>query len=250
MLKKRLHPGRQKLMKIAICDDSYEFACQLKEKLESICAKLDWQMEATVFSSPTALLNADLSAIQVLFLDIDMPGLNGIEVASRIRKHQKDLILVFVTAFIEYAPEGYHVEAYRYLLKQKIDVELLSTMESIYEKLSASTETILIDQKSETVAIPIKNILYLEGTPYRKVLFYLDNSSVPVEVPGKLADYEQRLERKGFLRLQRSFIANMAQISKISSYQVILRNGTVLKASESYYKQVQASFLQWKGQHL
>ena len=50
MLKKRLHPGRQKLMKIAICDDSYEFACQLKEKLESICAKLDWQMEATVFS--------------------------------------------------------------------------------------------------------------------------------------------------------------------------------------------------------
>ena len=64
-------------MKIAICDDSYEFACQLKEKLESICAKLDWQMEATVFSSPTALLSADLSAIQVLFLDIDMPGLNG-----------------------------------------------------------------------------------------------------------------------------------------------------------------------------
>ena len=57
-------------------------------------------------------------------------------------------------------------------------------------------------------------------------------------------------ERKGFLRLQRSFIANMAQISKISSYQVTLRNGTVLKASESYYKQVQASFLQWKGQHL
>ena len=105
-------------MKIAICDDSYEFACQLKEKLESICAKLDWQMESTVFSSPTALLSADLSAIQVLFLDIDMPGLNGIEVASRIRKHQKDLILVFVTAFIEYAPEGYHVEAYRYLLKQ------------------------------------------------------------------------------------------------------------------------------------
>lgn len=67
-------------MKIAICDDSYEFACQLKEKLESICAKLDWQMEATVFSSPTALLSADLSAIQVLFLDIDMPGLNGIDV--------------------------------------------------------------------------------------------------------------------------------------------------------------------------
>lgn len=93
-------------MKIAICDDSYEFACQLKIKLDAICARLDWQMEAMVFSSSTALLNADLSGVQILFLDIDMPGLNGIEVASRIRKQQKDLILVFVTAFIEYAPEG------------------------------------------------------------------------------------------------------------------------------------------------
>lgn len=237
-------------MKIAICDDSYEFACQLKTKLDAICARLDWQMEAMVFSSSTALLNADLSGVQILFLDIDMPGLNGIEVASRIRKQQKDLILVFVTAFIEYAPEGYHVEAYRYLLKQKIDAELLPTMESIYEKLSASTETILVEQKSGTIAIPIKNILYLEGTPYRKVLFHLNNGSVPVEVSGKLVDYEQRLEGKGFLRLQRSFLANMAQISKISSYQVTLRNGMILKASESYYKQVQATFLRWKGQHL
>ena len=50
--------------------------------------------------------------------------------------------------------------------------------------------------------------------------------------------------------LQKSFIANMSYISKISSYQVVLKDGTVLNASEKYYRQVQATFLQWKGRHL
>lgn len=236
-------------MKIAICDDSNEFAYQLRDRLEFICAKQDWAMEATVYSSPDALLSADLSDVQVLFMDIDMPERNGIDTARIIREHNKELILVFVTAFIEYAREGYHVDAYRYLLKQKLDSELLPTMEDIREKIRASSETIVIEQKSGTSVVQVKHIMYLEGTAYRKVLFHMDNGHI-IEAAGKLSDYEQRLEGKGFLRLQRSFIANMAQISKISSYLVTLKDGTSLKASESYYRQVQAAFLQWKGQHL
>lgn len=238
------------IMKIAICDDVLEFGYELKCKVEGICAKNDWPLEYSVFTSPRVMLAEELSSYQVVFMDIDMPGINGLEAARELRAKYPDVILVFVTAFIEYAPAGYHVEAFRYLLKQQIEDDLPHVMEDIYHRLHDSSDTISVERKSGLALIPLKKIMYLEGTPNRMVLFHLDYDSRPIEAIGKLADYEQRLEGKGFLRLQKSFIANMSQISKIRSYQVILRNGVTLKASEKYYKQVHASFLQWKGQYL
>lgn len=237
-------------MRIAICDDIPEFAYELKHRIEDICAKRDWPLESMIFTSPLAMLEADLSQVQAVFLDIDMPELNGLEAAKGLRNQYPDMIFVFVTAFIEYAPAGYHVSAFRYLLKQQLDNNLTAVIEDVQQKLFESTENITIEQKSGAFFLPLKSILYLEGTPNRRVLFHLTGREMPVEALGKLADYERRLEDKGFLRLQKSFIANMAHISKISSYQVMMRDGTVLKASEKYYKKVQTSFLQWKGQHL
>lgn len=237
-------------MKIAICDDMPEFACELKLMAEEICAKRDWPLESLAFSSPLELLEADLSHTDAAFLDIDMPELNGLEAARELRKKYPELILVFVTAFIEYAPAGYQVSAFRYLLKQQLRDSLPEVMEAIQQKLRESADMISVQQKNGAVSIPLKNILYLEGTPRRMVLFHTVNTARPIEAAGKLEDFERRLAGKGFLRLQRSFIANMAQISKISNYQVWLYDGTVLNASEKYYKQVQAAFLQWKGRYL
>lgn len=237
-------------MKIAICDDIPEFAFELKHKIENTCAKRSVSLDCKVFTSPKAMLETDMSTTQVIFLDIDMPEKNGLEVAKELRKKYPELILIFVTAFIEYAPAGYNVAAFRYLLKQQLDDNLPSVMEDIQKKLIESTDYIIVEQKSGTASVPLKDILYLEGTQYRMVQFHILNQMHPIEAIGKLSDYEQQLKGKGFLRLQRSFIANMSHISRIRNYQVILRDGTTLSASEKYYKQVQALFLQWKGQHL
>lgn len=237
-------------MKIAICDDFPQFTRELRNKVEDICALKDWSLESLLFSSPNAILAADPSNIQVVFLDIDMPELNGLEVAKALRIKYPNMILVFVTAFIEYAPAGYQVAAFRYLLKQRLDSDLPAVMDDIREKLGASSEMLTIRQKDGARDIPLNDILYLEGTPNRMVLIHLLNVSQPLEAAGKLADYESGLAGKGFLRLQKSFVANMTHISKISSYQVTMRNGTVIKASEKYYRQVHDGFLLWKGQHL
>lgn len=237
-------------MRIAICDDISESACELKHRIENICAKQDWPLDCRVFTSPVTMLEADLSCVQVVFLDINMPELNGLDAARQLKEKYPDLIVVFVTGFIEYAPAGYHVSAFRYLLKQQLGSSLPLVMEEIRRKMCEAEGSISIEQKSGMITLPLKNILYLEGTPNRRVLFHQANSSKALEALGKLADYEQRLSKNGFLKLQKSFIANMSYISKISSYQVVLTDGTVLSASEKYYKQVQANFLQWKGWHL
>lgn len=237
-------------MRIAICDDFPEFTKELRNKIEDVCARRDWSLTCLVFTSARSILTSDLSDTQVAFLDIDMPEYNGLEIAKELRIKYPNIILVFVTAFIEYAPAGYHVSAFRYLLKQQLDSDLPEVLDDIRDKLGTRSELLTIQQNGGTRDLSLDEILYLEGTPNRRVLFHVLNLSQPLEVSGRLSDYEISLAGKGFLRLQKSFIANMAHICKISSYLVTLRDGTVIKASEKYYRQVHDSFLMWKGLHL
>ena len=78
----------------------------------------DWALNCHIFSHPQDLLNSNLGTLHAVFLDIDMPEMNGLEVASQIRQHYPDLILVFITAFLQFAPSGYKVSAFRYILKE------------------------------------------------------------------------------------------------------------------------------------
>ena len=82
------------------------------------------------------------------------------------------------------------------------------------------------------------------------MLFHTNDIDQPIEAPGKLADYESTLRDKGFLRLQKSFIANMSHIKRISNYQVTMSNGENIRASERNYRDICSAFLRWKGQHL
>jgi DNA-binding LytR/AlgR family response regulator len=238
------------IMKIAICDDCTAVAQELKSNIESICAQKDWPLETAVYTSPAAILQADLSKTQVVFLDIDMPQINGLEVAKQLRARFAEIIIVFVTSYIEYAPEGYRVNAFRYLLKQRLDSELCGVMCDVYQKLTESSRTISIRTKSEIITLPINRILYIEGTAGRKVLFHTETRYNVIHAVGRLASYGDELKDKGFLKLQKSFIANMAHILKINNYHVYMSNGEVLKASELNYKEIQTAFLQWKGLHL
>jgi DNA-binding LytR/AlgR family response regulator len=179
-----------------------------------------------------------------------MPVINGLEVAKRLRKRYPELIIIFVTAYIDYAPAGYRVDAFRYLLKNHIREELDYVIDEVQQKLFGNKAAILIHQKEQESTVALSNILYFEGTPRRMVLLHLKNSNEAVECNGKLSDYEEELSEKGFLRLQKSFLVNMMHIKKINNYQAILIDGSMLKVSEKNYSQICDTYLQWKGQQI
>lgn len=234
----------------AICDDNATAAQKLKSAIACICAEKDWPLEAEVYTSPGAILRADLSKTQVVFLDIDMPQMSGLEAAAQLRAEYPELIIVFVTSYIEYAPEGYRVNAFRYLLKQRMDTELCGVMCDVQKKLAESARTFSIRTKDGIIVLPLNRILYIEGTAGREVLFHTETERGVISAAGRLSSYGEELSGKGFLKLQKSFIANMAHIMKICNYHVYMSSGEVLKASESNYKEIQTAFLRWKGLHL
>lgn len=238
-------------MNCVICDDDPLFAEQLKERIREQCVQNDWEYRCRQADAQT-LLEMDFSAVDVLFLDIEMPDVNGLEAAKQIRQRYDDLLLVFVTGFIDYAPSGYKVHAFRYLLKSRLDEELPECLMDIQEKLYSSQESIRVKAINGEKCVRLKSIVYLEGTSKRHTLLHLYEfgETVYVECLGLLSSYEKQLRDKGFLKIQKSYLVNMEYIQKMANYRAILKTKEELRTSISDFQEKRQTFLLWKGEHL
>lgn len=237
-------------MKLVICDDEPAFLRTMEAMLRRYGVQHDRAISVTRFTGPQALLSADLAECDALFLDIDMRGLNGIETARLLRKRYPSLILVFVTGWIEYAPSGYRVEAFRYLLKKDLQQELPRCLGEIEEKLAERRAKFPVTTAEGPTQLLLQRVVYFEGTNRRSVLAHLATDAPNVDCRGKLADFEEQLRDSGFLRIQRGFLVNMQYIQKITNYLAYLKTGETLKVSERRYSQVCKEFLLWKGRQL
>ena len=109
-------------IRVLVCDDDKKFVQDMVERLKELTA--DRPICITGCSAPEKLTDQFLSDFQIMFLDIDMGNYNGLEIARRVRKLRLDTVLIFVTHYMEYSPEGYEVKAFRYLLKSNIEEKL------------------------------------------------------------------------------------------------------------------------------
>ena len=237
-------------MKITICDDNRSFAASVEARIRDYAAIRGMEIRVRTVYSAEELLQMDHTGTDVLFLDVEMPGLNGIEAAKELRRTYSDLLIVFVTCWIEYAQAGYRVNAFRYYLKEQLLSEFDACMDELVEKIRERSETVLIYAGGRTSEIPISSILYFEGTQKRSVLLHRAGGEGTVECAGKLSDFEELLRGKGFLRLQKGFLVNMSHIVKISNYYACLSDGAALKVSERQYADIKKRFILWKGREL
>ena len=158
MLYNKLSGKVKIVMKIAMCDNDMSFVLKLKNLIDDYCAHCNLIVDYSLLSSLTKLLRADLSAVDVIFLDVDMPEMNGIEAAGYLRQKYSDMVLVFVTDYIEYAPAGYRVDAFRYLLKSRISQELNSILDEIVDRLYVDQATMQVKSQGEDILLQLKTL--------------------------------------------------------------------------------------------
>ena len=126
------------MINIAICDDEQKYLIRMQELIQSIMQKQQIEeYELALFSSAKELKEkiAEGKEYQVIFLDINMPQMSGLELAQEIREYDKDVILLFMTAFLDYAIEGYRLNVLRFLLKDMLEQLLPECMDAVLRKL-------------------------------------------------------------------------------------------------------------------
>lgn len=237
---------------IILCDDDPIFLDRLKQHLELIIQRVNIQIKIYQFTAMEEISVQILKTCDIAILDIDFAGkkYSGLDIARRLRSFREDAVIIFATNYIEYAPEGYEVQAFRYILKTDIKQKLECYFQQAIQHLQKKSETIKFQINGEIVDIPLNRILYFEAQlhtvkvivetmDYRKTKEYIFYSSI-----GKL---DQHLSEKGFLRVHKSYLVNMAHIQRYQCQKVIMDNGLELSASASRYAEQKAQYLLWKG---
>lgn len=219
--------------KIIICDDNagdvdFISACVMEwAKLAGHTVTLE------TFSSAEAFLfhyDADKTA-DILLLDVEMPGINGVELAKRVRRENEIIQIVFITGYSDYIAEGYEVSALHYLMKPVDRKKFCTVLDRAAAKLESSERTLLLEGTAGAVRVPLREIRYLEV----RQNYVTVHAGEDVTVKKTLGAMEKDLDDR-FFRIGRSFILNLACIRRITKAEVHLMDGTVLPLPRGMYE--------------
>ena len=218
------------MIRIAICDDEPYMMEQLSEFLfEYQKERQAFSYDVHCFESGTSLLNSK-DCFDLIFLDIQMDGPDGMETAKRLQRQKKDGLLVFVTAFQERVFEAFEVQAYDYLVKPLASGRFARTMDRALETLEQRTETSLLIQKGNSCQVVLlEEIVYCEVWG-RKVYIHQKDGTV-IDYYEKLKQLEQYLDNR-FFRCHRSYLVNLDYVCGCREGEVFLSQGGNLPVSK------------------
>lgn len=235
------------MLHIVVCDDEAAFAADLAGKIEALPDFSPRSMRVRCLTDPAALGD---EPCDLLFLDIDLGAVNGIEVARRLRRTRPDTVLIFVTNYKEYAPEGYEVNAFRYLAKGELEGKLAAYFEDALAVCCARRETLELVCGGEPVAVPLPSLMYIESRGRDQHLYLQGGPRDHLVTHTTLAQLETVLAEQGFLRLHKSYLVNMAFLDTLQSTGARLTDGTLLPVSTRSYRANKQRFLAWKGRQI
>lgn len=234
-------------MNILVCDDDKYFAYQLSASIESICSKNGYSSSIDCLTNISNVTKIDFALFDIAFIDIELGEICGIDIARKIRSVRKDSIIIFVTNFLEYAPEGYEVQAYRYLIKSKITEKLPEYLLSAIEYFNSQHQRISICICGENIDLELSNITYFESN-HRVIIAHLfAPSQKTYQFYSTMTSLQEKLSSSDFLRVHKSYLVNMNFISQLQCHQLTLTNGQVLSVSEKNYSSIRNIYLLWRG---
>ena len=218
-------------MRIAICDDEELFRKEFKSVLDKQLADLDYDIDT--FPDGNLLFDSFCACpYDLVFLDIEMPEVDGITLAKKLRNRSESVFIVFLTAHIEYALEGYEVNALRYLTKP-VDPGKLKEVLTYVRDTKSKNRQILIKEDGGDVMIDINSIIYMESMD-KNVRIVTSNGEHITRY--NISDYEEQLKNSGFFRIHRGYLISLARVKKIAKSDVIMDNGELLPVSRSNIK--------------
>lgn len=235
-------------MRIAYCEDEIAQAELIRAMIGKWAESRQMAVEVILFESAEEFLfKHEDYPYDVLFLDIAMRQMNGVELARAIRERDKKLPIAFLTADKTFAIEGYEVRAVRYLLKPVTMGQLGALLDELLAEQENAAEDmvcITVGEKGAVRRLAESSICYIEVLGHYTQLHL--NDAAAVRIKESLAAVVAELHRKElFVKCHRSFVVNLAYVEKISRTECTLSDGTALPVSRSAYQELNERFIQY-----
>ena len=223
------------MLNILICDDEKPFLDRLANKITVYLENREIPFQMAAFCSGEELLKHNEDRLfDIAFLDISMNAVSGMDAAEYLRDRNRKICIVFVTGYMDYVLEGYKVGAFRYLVKDSLEISFEECMEAVLKKFHIDTDEICL----------------VESRGHKLLFLAVDGKHVIGTMNRKLTDVEGLLGGHGFLRVHQSYMVNMKYIVNIASYRLELEPDIILHVPRNRYPYVKREYAIYKGDSL
>lgn len=231
----------QTRLNFAICDDNPDQLTYLTELLNEWSSQTGLTINVTPFGSAEEFLFEydDKKYFDILLLDVEMPGMDGLTLARKIRQSDDGLQIIFVTGYDQYIADGYDVAAFHYLIKPVKKEKLFEVITKAALLIKHRDKHIFLNANRTTVKVALQSIIYIEASQnYVDVYTTTDTYHVKMS----LTAIEDLLD-ESFFRTGKSFIVGLRYVKSISKAEVTLDNGTLIPLGRGLYEAANKAFI-------
>ncbi len=227
-------------MNIAVVDDEKA----IREQIKALIRKQGVYFPADAYETGEELLDSK-KVYDIVFLDIQMDGMNGIETAKMLRKQNEDTVLIFVTGMKEYVFEAFDVAAFHYLLKPIEESKFKEVFEKAEKEAGKRRERgqgqLLVKAGDRHITLRCRDILYVENRG-KKVEIHTKGEMI--EIYASMNELEEQLG-ESFSRCHRGYLVNMAYIAKYSNDRISLSNGEDIYLAQGRYNDFVKAYMRY-----
>lgn len=232
------------MIQIAIVEDDPAARLQIRDCLGFISAENGIRFDIAEFSTGFSFIGQYKPGYDIVFMDIDMPGMNGIDTARALRKMDSNVVLIFVTNMAQYAISGYEVDALDFILKPVNKYSFaVKVNRAIARTTKRTDEYVQIKTDGGFHRVRITAIKYLEVAGHY-VIYHTANGDYSEY--GTLKEAESKINRPHFVRCNRSFLVNLRHVSSVCKDSVFI-DGDELLISRPQRKAFLAALSEFMG---
>lgn len=235
------------MYKIAICDDDSLQVSHLENQISRCFDELTIQYEIDSYYKGERLVKAmrtQKDSYHLIFLDIEMKGIDGIETAKLLRDIDRNFILIYVTSYEQYALESFEVSPFRYLIKPVSLEKLRTVLSNVIVELTAKQKFLFYQVGKEHFQVILENIVCLYSEFGRKIHLELADGN-NVSFYGKISTIEEGVPKTHFIRVNSGTIINLDYVASFNSNEVTMINGNCIAISRGRKKAVIAAYNQF-----
>lgn len=230
--------------KLAICDDNDTDSRYIASQVALWAEERGVQIKSNIFPSAEAFLfhYAEQKDYDMLLLDIEMGGMDGVTMAKTIRRENESVQIIFITGYSEYIAEGYEVSALHYLMKPVHREKLFRVLDRAAEKLQKNERILYLEITGEMIRVPFYEIRYLEVSQN----YVTVHGKEAYTVKKTLREFEEELDDR-FFRAGRSYLINLSYVRKVTRTEAHLADGAVIPLSRGLYEPLNRAIISYEA---
>lgn len=233
------------MISIAIVEDDDKAAKLLESHLKTYQERNSHLFNIVRYSNAVSFLTNYKQIFDIVFMDIQLPDMDGLSASYELRKFDTEVILIFVTNMAQYAVKGYDVDALDFIVKPVVYENFCLKVKKAIEIINASQEIeLVIANKNGLIRLSSNRVLYVEVVGH-KLIYYTSDSEY--SGTGSLSELESKLSEFSFMRCNSCYLVNPKYISMVSGFTVKMANGAELAISHPKKKAFMQELADWLG---